>query len=95
MMGRRGIGVASARELRSWFVFLVGSVLAGLGAWATMTALTGAAGPSTGKLLLLVELAVAGGIALLVFVAYSLALHLAELPMIVRMIRQAGSRSAA
>ena len=37
----------------------------------------------------------AGGIALLVFVAYSLALHRAELPMIVRMIRQAGSRSAA
>ena len=94
MMGRRGIGVASARELRSWFVFLVGSVLAGLGAWATMTALTGAAGPSTGQVLLLVELAVAGGITLLVFAAYSLALPRAELPLIDSMSRQAGSRSA-
>lgn len=95
VMGRRGIGVESARELRTWFVFLVGSLLAGLGAWVTMAALTGAAGAGTGKLLLLVELALAGGVALLIFVGYSLALRRTELPMIVRLIRQVGSRSAA
>jgi putative peptidoglycan lipid II flippase len=74
---------------------LVGALIASAAAWATIAAVEGLIGPAPSRPVLLAELALASGLAGLVYLGFSRALRIAELGTIVRLMSDALRRPAA
>jgi putative peptidoglycan lipid II flippase len=75
VLGARGIGPRLGRELRAWGLFAAMAVVAGVAAWLVAAAFVALVGPDIGKVLLAVEVALAGLAGLGVYGLLSLALR--------------------
>ncbi len=89
ILNRRVGGLAVAELARSGVVAFGGAIVAGAVAWATMEAATSAIGPEPPRPVLLVELALAAGLAGLAYLGLSRALRIPELGTIVRLMSDA------
>ena len=94
VLSRRVGGFDIADLVRSGLVALVGALVASAVAWATMNALDSVVGPQPPRAVLLVELAVATGLAGLVYLGLSRALRIPEVGTIVRLMSDALRRPA-
>jgi putative peptidoglycan lipid II flippase len=95
VLGRRVGGFDLAEVVGSGGLALVGALLASVVAWAAIGLAESFAGPAPPRLVLLLELAVASGLAGLVYLGFSRALRIAELGTIVRLMSDALRRPAA
>ena len=94
VLSRRVGGFDIADLVRSGLVALVGALVASAVAWATVNALDSVVGPQPPRAVLLVELAVATGLAGLVYLGLSRALRIPEVGTIVRLMSDALRRPA-
>ena len=94
VLNRRIGGFEFGDLARSGLVALVGAIVAGVVAWATMTVAVGALGREPARIVLLAELAVATGLAGLAYLGLSRALRIPELGTIVRLMSDALRRPA-
>jgi putative peptidoglycan lipid II flippase len=95
VLRRRVGGFDLAEVVGSGGLALVGALLASVVAWAAIGLAESFAGPAPPRLVLLLELAVASGLAGLVYLGFSRALRIAELGTIVRLMSDALRRPAA
>ena len=94
VLSRRVGGFDIADLVRSGLIALVGAVVASAVAWATMNALGTVVGPQPPRPVLLLELAVATGLAGLAYLGLSRALRIPEVGTIVRLMSDALRRPA-
>jgi hypothetical protein len=94
ILSRRIGGFDVGALVRSGAVALVGAVVAGAVAWATMNVARGVFGPEPPRPILLLELALATALAGLVSLGLSRALRIPELGTIVRLMSDALRRPA-
>jgi putative peptidoglycan lipid II flippase len=91
---RRSEGMDLSGLARAALVFLAGSLLAGLVAWACVEATGSALGPGHGRFAVLVQAGLATCVAGVVYLAYSLVMHVPELHETLRLVRGATRRGA-